>query len=228
MGSRKQCLEASKTKDLTKAKDALKTYLQKHSLDPKKNWMIDKVHGKRVTELVRKLNLERDKVMARYPYTDAKHERRRMNFHHKTKLKFQELMATKAEKKKAEKAKAAKKAAEKESKAVAQAPVENLVPKKEKKEKPTNEAKAPRTLKYEYPLIDGREMTAAEKKQYRIKMRKEAAGGTDKPAAKKEKPVKPVKEEAKPSKKEKPSKEASAEKTEKKVKKVKKAKKVED
>lgn len=38
-----------------------------------------------------------------------------------------------------------------------------------------------KVAKYDYPLVDGREMTSEEKKKYRIKMRKEAKGGASKP-----------------------------------------------
>lgn len=38
-----------------------------------------------------------------------------------------------------------------------------------------------KVAKYDYPLVDGREMTSEEKKKYRIKMRKESKGGTSKP-----------------------------------------------
>lgn len=38
-----------------------------------------------------------------------------------------------------------------------------------------------KVAKYDYPLVDGREMTSEEKKKYRIKMRKESKGGASKP-----------------------------------------------
>jgi hypothetical protein len=120
--------------------------------------MVDKVHGRIVTELVRKLNFERDKIMAIFPRTDITNEIKLTKLKQQ-RLKFRKEMATKAEKKKTEKAKAARKAAKK-------AEVENVAPAKEAKvEKPAKEKKpsAPRTLKYDYPLIDGKEMTAAEK-----------------------------------------------------------------
>ena len=46
--------------------------------------------------------------------------------------------------------------------------------KEEKEKKVVN-----RTLKYDYPLIDGREMTSAEKKKYRIEQRKLRNDGTN-------------------------------------------------
>lgn len=81
------------------------------------------------------------------------------------------------------------------------------------------EAKKGRTAtKYDYPLIDGREMTSVEKKKYRQEQRNKAAGKV-KPE-KKEKPSKKAETKAEPKK------EAKAKKAEstKKVKKVKKVK----
>lgn len=57
--------------------------------------------------------------------------------------------------------------------------------------------KAGSTMKYSYPLVDGREMTSEEKKKYRVKMRaeaKKANGGSQKPSKKEEKVVKPNKD----------------------------------
>lgn len=53
---------------------------------------------------------------------------------------------------------------------------------KPKAEKAVEVAKDGRKVtKYDYPLVDGREMTSEEKKKYRIKMRKESKGGASKP-----------------------------------------------
>lgn len=53
---------------------------------------------------------------------------------------------------------------------------------KPKAEKAVKVAKDGRKVaKYDYPLVDGREMTSEEKKKYRIKMRKESKGGASKP-----------------------------------------------
>lgn len=49
-------------------------YLKENKLDPQKDWTKDKKHGKKVTELVNKLNKERDKVAAEYPEKDLKNE----------------------------------------------------------------------------------------------------------------------------------------------------------
>lgn len=204
-------METSKTKTpaLLQAKNALKDYLKKHNLDPTKDWREDKVHGKEVTRLVTRLNIERDKILDRYPYTDLQNE---IKF---TKMKKEKTKKAKAEKE-AKKAKVAKETL---------APVkENKEAKESKPEAGAKEKKARTSAptKYDYPQIDGREMTSAEKKKYRAEQRRLANGGKAK--------------EAKPSKKEAPAAEAPVkEKKAKKAKneavpekplKVKKAKKV--
>lgn len=157
----KKSTPESKTPELTKAKKALDTYLKENKLDPTKDWTKDKKHGKKVTELVNKLNKERDKVAAKFPEGDEKNE-----------AKLVKLKAKKEE--------------EKASK------------KKEKK------AAGKAATKYDYPLIDGREMTSAEKKKYRMEQRKLASGKT--PKEPKETKEKKVKEKPAPEKKEKKAK----------------------
>lgn len=144
----------SKTPELTKAKKALDAYFKENKLDPTKDWTKDKKHGKKITELVNKLNKERDKVAAAYPEKDADNNKKLVKL-----------------KEKKDKEKSGKKE-----------------DKKEKKEKKS----AGRTAtKYDYPLIDGREMTSAEKKKYRMEQRKLASGK----APKEEKETKKKKEE---------------------------------
>lgn len=160
----------NKTPELSKAKKALDTYLKENNLDPQKDWSKDKKHGKKVTELLNKLNKERDKVAAEYPEKDLKNEAKLVKM-----------------KKKAGEEKEAKK----ESK---------------KKEK----ASAGRTVtKYDYPLVDGKEMTSDQKKKYRMEQRKLAAGKAPK-EKKEEKPVEKKKakatEKAAPAKKDKKAK----------------------
>lgn len=165
---------ANKTPELSKAKKALDAYLKENNLDPTKDWSKDKKHGKKVTELLNKLNKERDKVAAQYPEKDLKNEAKLVKM---------------------------KKAKEDEK----------ALKKKEKKESTS------RVTKYDYPLIDGREMTSDEKKKYRMEQRKLAAGK----APKGEKPKKEkaeATEKAAPAKKDKKAKD----------KKKKKAKKEED
>ena len=55
----------------------------------------------------------------------------------------------------------------------------NRKPKAEKAVKVAKDGR--KVTKYDYPLVDGREMTSEEKKKYRIKMRKESKGGASKP-----------------------------------------------
>lgn len=55
----------------------------------------------------------------------------------------------------------------------------NRKPKAEKVVKVAKDGR--KVAKYDYPLVDGREMTSEEKKKYRIKMRKESNGGASKP-----------------------------------------------
>ncbi len=167
----------NKTPELSKAKKALDAYLKENNLDPTKDWSKDKKHGKKITELLNKLNKERDKVAAQYPEKDLKNEAKLV---------------------KMKKAKEDEKASKK----------------KEKKESTS------RVTKYDYPLIDGREMTSDEKKKYRMEQRRLAAG-----KAPKEEKTKKVKKEtveatekAVPAKKDKKAKD----------KKKKKAKKEED
>lgn len=192
-------METSKTKTpaLLQAKNALKDYLKKHNLDPTKDWREDKVYGKEITRLVTRLNIERDKVLDRYPYTDLQNE-----------IKF-----TKMKKEKTKKVKAENEA--KKAKVTKETPAPVKETKEAKKSKPEAGAKEKKArtsapTKYDYPQIDGREMTSAEKKKYRAEQRRLANGGEAKPKKAKE---------AKPSKKEAPATEAPV-----KEKKAKKAK----
>ena len=169
----------NKTPELSKAKAALEAYLKENNLDPTKDWTKDKKHGKKVTELVNKLNKERDKVAAKYPEGDEANEAKLV------KLK------------------------EKNSKSKAKA----------KEDKKESKGSGKVATKYDYPLIDGREMTSAEKKKYRMEQRKLAQG--DAPKEKKEKKETPKKEA-----KEKPSTKKEDKKA--KDKKKKKASKEED
>ena len=173
----------SKTPELTKAKKALDAYLKENKLDPTKDWTKDKKHGKKITELVNKLNKERDKVAAAYPEKDADNNKKLV------KLK---------EKKEKEKS-----------------------GKKEDKEKKEKKSAGRTATKYDYPLIDGREMTSAEKKKYRMEQRKLASGN----APKEEKEAKKAKKEKV---KEKPASDKKEKADKKKDKKKKKAAKEED
>lgn len=199
----------TKTAALLEAKNALKDYLKKHKLNPMKDYREDPVYGKEVTRLVTRLNIERDKVLDKYPYNDITNETKLV------KMKEKKLKAKKEEK-------AAKKA-----KVATEAPA-----KTEGKEKKA--PKAATTTKYDYPLIDGREMNAAEKKKYRAEQRRLANGGEAKPKKEeaKKKTSKTEAAAAEAPKKEKKAKKADKaevpEKPLKDKKKAKKAKKVKD
>lgn len=188
--------ENIKTAALLQAKNALKDYLKKHNLNPMKDWRKDKVHGKEVTRLVTRLNLERDKVLDNYPYNDISNETK--------------LVKMKDKKQKAEKE--AKKANKAAKEVAAKAATQEAPAKEAKKEKKDKAPKASVPGKYDYPLIDGREMTAAEKKKYRAEQRRLAAGGEAKPKAEKKPkaeaapaPEAPTKKEKKDKKKAKDS-----------------------
>lgn len=168
----------SKTPELDQAKKAIFKYLKDHQLDPEDTNKIlkDPVHGPKLRELILRLNIERDKALRNWPKNDLK------GIIKHTKYKFRKEMAKK-ELKKAKKA-----AKEAEVKAAAK------------------EGKVVKATKYDYPLVDGREMTSDEKKKYRMEQRKKAKGTESKPAktekAPKAKDKKPAKVE-KPANKEK-------------------------
>ena len=133
---------------LNKAKRALHKYYRENHLDPAKDYSKDPIHGDMVTNLILRLNKERDKLERKFPIIKIK-----------SNLKIVRTMA-----KNIKEAKASKK--EKKVKATVTEEVETKKSKKEKKES----TKKP--CKYDYPLIDGREMNSIEKKKYRMEQRK--------------------------------------------------------
>ena len=194
-----------KTPELIEAKKAILKFLKKHNLDPRKDYSNHPTFGEEFRKLLFKLNKERDKIAMKYPSTDIKNLK-----------KYIKMKKDKKAKKAAEKAAVEASAKEaKKSKKVAKETKSETPAKEEKKDK---KVKAPRTTgKYDYPLIDGREMTSAEKKKYRAEQRK---ANSDE-AEKKEKTPKADKKE-KASKKE--AKETNVTKEEKKDKKALKTK----
>ena len=91
--------------------------------------------------------------------------------------------------------------------------------KEKKSSKEKGESKSPGRVatKYDYPLVDGREMTSAEKKKYRMEQRKLAQGDAPKEkkeTAKKDSKVKKTKEKPAPEKKAKDKKKKKASKDE--------------
>ena len=186
-----------KTPELIEAKKEILKFLKKHSLDPRKDYSNHNKFGEEFRKLLFKLNKERDKIAIKYPLTDIKNLKKYI---------------------KMKKDKKAKKAAEK---AAVEAPVKEAkkskkVAKETKSEtaKEEKNKKAPRTTgKYNYPLIDGREMTSAEKKKYRAEQRKANSDGAEKKektpkADKKEKASKKEAKETKVTKEEKKDKKA--------------------
>lgn len=150
---------------LYKAKRALQKYYTENHLNPANDYSKDPIHGDMVTNLILRLNRERDKLERKYPIIKIKSNLKRLRIMTK---KVKEAKASKKEKKTAivevENKKTSKKEAPKE--------------KKEKTKKPT---------KYDYPLIDGREMNSFEKKKYRMEQRKlKANDGKDTSESKKE------------------------------------------
>lgn len=160
-----------KTPELMKARNALIKFLDVNHLNPAKDYSKHPVYGKEYRELLLTLNIERDKVLVRYPQTDIKNFKK----YHKMKTKKKAAKAAAVEPAKVEKK--AKKASK------------NKVEKAEKKTATCT------VSKYDYPLIDGREMTSLEKKKYRAEQRK-LAKGEDAPKAKKEEKVKKTKAKA--------------------------------
>lgn len=154
--------------NLNKAKKALFKYYKDNGLDPSIDFSKDPIHGEMVTNLILRLNRERDKLLRILPIWKMKNiltNIRKRN------------MAKKIKEEK--KAKAAEESSKKVKKTAKKAEVKEV--EKEKKPKKGNTS-----LKYDYPLIDGREMTSAEKKKYRMEQRKLQKGD----APKKEKKAK--------------------------------------
>ena len=174
-----------KTPELIEAKKAIFKFLKKYNLDPRKNYSNHPKFGEEYRKLLFKLNKERDKIAMKYPLTDIKNLKKYVKM--KKDKKAKKAAAKAAKEALAKEAKNSKKVVEKAN---------SETPKADKKA-----AKAPRvTGKYNYPLIDGREMTSAEKKKYRAEQRKINSDGTEK----KEKTPKADKKE-KSSKKELPA-----------------------
>lgn len=169
---------------LIKAKNALQKYYRENHLDPAIDYSKDPIHGDKVKNLLLILNKERDKLERKLPLINIK----QLNKRRIMKKKANEAKTSKKEKKAAineVKTKKEKKAASKEA---------------------PKEKKAPRAMKYDYPLIDGREMNSIEKKKYRMEQRKLKNGGpksdkdskdSKKSSKKKEAPVETKKKDSK-------------------------------
>lgn len=198
-----------KAPELMRARNAIIKFLKDNDLDPAKDYSKHPKYGEEYRKLMLTLQIERDKVMVDYPNQDIKNRK-----------KYYKMKKDK-KKQKAAKAAATAEAPAKVTKKAAKASNEEKAENKAKKEK---KATASRTGKYDYPLIDGREMTSAEKKKYRAEQRKAASG--DAPKEKKEKKAKKADAPEEATKEKKSKKEKKTPKVGKKDKK--KAKKVED
>lgn len=195
-----------KAPELMRARNALIKFLKDNDLDPAKDYSKHPKYGEEYRKLMITLQIERDKVMVDYPNQDIKNRK-----------KYYKMKKDK-KKQKAAKAAATAEAPAKVTKKAAKASNE------EKAEKKAKKATASHAGKYDYPLIDGREMTSAEKKKYRAEQRKAASG--DAPKEKKEKKAKKADAPEEAPKEKKSKKEKKTPKVGKKDKK--KAKKVED
>lgn len=195
-----------KAPELMRARNALIKFLKDNDLDPAKDYSKHPKYGEEYRKLLITLQIERDKVMVDYPNQDIKNRK-----------KYYKMKKDK-KKQKAAKVAATAEAPAKVTKKAAKAS------KEEKAEKKAKKATASHAGKYDYPLIDGREMTSAEKKKYRAEQRKAASG--DAPKEKKEKKAKKADATEEAPKEKKSKKEKKTPKVGKKDKK--KAKKVED
>lgn len=195
-----------KAPELMRARNAIIKFLKDNDLDPAKDYSKHPKYGEEYRKLMITLQIERDKVMVDYPNQDIKNRK-----------KYYKMKKDK-KKQKAAKAAATAEAPAKVTKKAAKASNE------EKAEKKAKKATASHAGKYDYPLIDGREMTSAEKKKYRAEQRKAASG--DAPKEKKEKKAKKADAPEEAPKEKKSKKEKKTPKVGKKDKK--KAKKVED
>lgn len=187
------------TPELLKAKKELFDYMEANNLSFSKDYSKDPIHGKEISLLLLKLNKERDKIMDQYPIGDIKNRMKLLT------TKIRKSIMKQVKKAKGEKVSSKKKDLKKMK--------ENI----EKKEKAEKKASRKVATKYNYPLVDGREMTSAEKKKYRMEQRKLAAGQQPTSSEDKKKDVKKVKKN-----------EPKVEKEKKDVKKKKKVKKEED
>lgn len=151
------------TPELTKAKKELFRYMEEHKLSFEKDYRNDPIHGKKISLLLLKINKERDKIIEEYPLHDQDNNRKFLT------LKTKRSIMSKVKKTKVAKAKEADALVEKKA---------TNKTEKVKKEKKVSRGRG--VTKYNYPLIDGREMTAAEKKKYRMEQRKAAAGDAPK------------------------------------------------
>ena len=174
-----------KTPELIAAKKALIAYFKEHNLNPSdRTLMNDPVHGKTLTDLVNKLNKERDKVMANYPAADRSNN-----------LKLLKMAKKEKEAKKAKK-------------------VEETTSEKKKKSTGRTTTKYDYPQVKDEKTGKMRDMTSDEKKKFRVEARKKANGGDAKPKKEKKVEAPKPKKEEKVKDKKKDKKKAKAKKEE--------------
>ena len=81
-----------KTPELMKARNALIKFLKENDLNPAKDYSKHPKYGTEYRELLLKLNIERDKILVRYPQTDIKNFKK----YHKMKKDKKDKKAAKA------------------------------------------------------------------------------------------------------------------------------------
>lgn len=184
-----------KSPEIREAKAAILKFLKDHNLNPMKDYSKHPKYGKLFSILLMKLTKERQKIEKIYPQLDIKNQTKHLKA----------IMAKKEKK-------AAIKSAEKELKKASLTKKESKKSVKEAKEVSSKGAKAkekkerkPRVFKYDYPLVNGKEMSPDQKKKYRIEQRKLAKGENPEKKSKvskksKEAPVKETKKVKKVSK----------------------------
>lgn len=153
--------------ELRKAKNELFKYMEENNLSFDKDYSKDPVHGKKISLLLLKLNKERDKIMDQYPLSDVKNRLKLLT------TKTRRIIMKKVKKAEGKETTSKKKDLKK---------IKEKVENKKAVEKKKGSRKV--ATKYDYPLVDGREMTAAEKKKYRMEQRKLAAGEASAPSKK--------------------------------------------
>lgn len=136
------------------AKQEYYLFLQSHNLSPANDWTKHPKWGKEIKKLIARIQFERDKLELAYPLYNL------TQIYSVMKLKKEkEEKAAKAKEAKPEKGTKKPKTTKKGKKA------------KAKDEKTVKVGERGHRLKYDYPLIDGREMTKDEKRKYRASQR---------------------------------------------------------
>lgn len=151
-----------KSPELLKAKKKLIAFIEDNNLNPSRDYSNHPKYGKEFSNLLFNLTKERQKIEKVYPELDRRGQ-----------IKHIKMIMEKKKKK------AAQKEAARELKGKGNVKIT------EKKKKETKETNVKR-CKYDYPLVNGHEMSPDQKKKYRMEQRKLAKGGSPKPKVEKE------------------------------------------